>query len=215
MNKPLPVRRSNQRVARRAPEVARQEILDAAALFLETRPFGELNIGRLMEMTQIGRSAFYVYFPDIESLVQALLDEVVSEVRSYNAEWRQAESYYDDAMDAALTNIINLWMRRGAMFKAVFDASATYPSLAKALDGVMQAYEIDVKRLLERERAATGIVRDTDIEVAPFLVRACQAYLRSRVGSDGCADPLMVQRTLRAMWQRILFPQHFMPVKTN
>ena len=201
--KPKPAPR--QRAPRRAPEAVRQEIIDAAAWFLENRPFGELTVGKLMEHTKISRPAFYIYFQDIESLVGVVVDGIVAEVRSYNARWVRAQTDPEQAMTGALTDIVNLWVRKGAMFSAILDAAIVYPTLTSAVDGVMAAYESDIRHLLKREREAGRAAFDDDGEVATFLVRATQAYLRNRHGADGFADPLKVHATLRAMWQRILY----------
>ena len=108
-------------------------------------------------------------------------------------------------MTGALTDIVNLWVRKGAMFSAILDAAIVYPALSVAVDGVMAAYQSDIRHLLARERKAGRATFEDDGEVAAFLVCATQAYLRNRHGANGFADPLKVHATLREMWQRIVY----------
>lgn len=51
-------------------------ILSAAMEFLKSRPFRDLTVGILMADTGCKRSAFYQYFNDLHSLMEALLDRV-------------------------------------------------------------------------------------------------------------------------------------------
>ena len=55
---------------RRTPEEAKFEIVQVARKFLSKQPFRELTVGKLMERTQIGRSAFYAYFTDVYDLAR-------------------------------------------------------------------------------------------------------------------------------------------------
>jgi len=203
--------RPGKRVARRSPEVARQEILDAAAWFLEHRPFSELTAGRLMEHTKISRSAFYVYFKDIEQLIEALVAGVITELREYGAQWAQQEQNQATALTSLLNNVVNLWIRRGPMFATVLDAAQIYPALAKSVQVAVAQNEAQIARMIASARSHDETASDTDIETASFLLLATQAYLKSRLGTGTNADPLKVHRTLQKMWQRILYPGQAKP----
>jgi AcrR family transcriptional regulator len=56
--------------------VTRSAILDAGHEFLETRPFRDLTVGKLMAQTQYSRPTFYLYFNDLHGFMEAVLDEV-------------------------------------------------------------------------------------------------------------------------------------------
>ena len=54
----------------------RAAILNAALDFLWSRPFREMTIASLMAQTDVGRSAFYQYFKDLQEVMETLLDNV-------------------------------------------------------------------------------------------------------------------------------------------
>jgi TetR/AcrR family transcriptional regulator, ethionamide resistance regulator len=193
-------------VARRAPEVARQEILDAAAYLLHRLPFREISIGDLMEHTKIGRSAFYVYFKDIYAVVDELMAGVRDEVLAYAETWKTEDMPSDQALRAFLADTVNMWVVQGQMISAIMDASVESPEVEKTFAGVMDIYQGVLKGILVREHEA-GQIRSMDFdEIAAVLVIGTNAYLKARMGHGGRrGDPLKVVATLQEVWSRTIY----------
>ncbi|HKY90874.1 MAG TPA: TetR/AcrR family transcriptional regulator [Nevskiaceae bacterium] len=191
---------------RRPPEIARREILDAAAQFLRTRPFRELKIGELMEQTKIGRSAFYVYFNDVYELVEALIEEIEAEVVATIRSWSEESQDPRKGLRAVLSSVVNLWVMRGPLLSGLFDAAAGDQRVEVALQRVLDHYDVAVTATLQQEMAA-GLTRPIHCdEMATALVRGSQAYLKQRLGHNGLKDPLKVLGTLEAMWIHTIYP---------
>jgi len=202
---PRPRARSAKRVSRRPPQVARQEILDAAAYLLHRQPFREISIGDLMEHTKIGRSAFYVYFKDIYAVVDELVAGVRDEVLSYVDIWSAETTAPADALRTFLTDTVNLWAVRGQMMSAVMDAAVESPEVAESFAGMMTIYQDVLKGILVREHKA-GRVRLMDFEeIAAVLVIATTAYLRTRLGHGGRRDSLKAIATLQDLWSHTIY----------
>lgn len=195
------------RVARRSPEAARQEILDAAAACLTRHPFRELSVGLLMSHTQIGRSAFYVYFKDIYAVVEALMESIRDQELAYLAAWTRDDVAPQAALRQVLADTVNLWTVHGPMIAAMVDASADDERLEAMFAGVTAAYRQAVTGILRREREA-GRIADIDYdEIATALVIGAQAYLKARLGHGGRRDPLKVAETLQAIWLSAIYGQ--------
>ena len=64
---------------RRSPEVAEQEIIDAAEELLRERPFRELTVDEVMRRTELSRPSFYVYFRDRHHLVLKVVERLTAE----------------------------------------------------------------------------------------------------------------------------------------
>ena len=199
---------STHRQASRLPgaEVARQEILDAAAYLLHRQPFREISIGDLMEHTKIGRSAFYVYFKDIYAVVDELVREISDEILTYVEGWSAEATAPDEALRAFVADTVNLWAVRGPMMSAIIDASVASPELERTFAGMMDIYQGALKRLLIREHEA-GRIRSMDFdETAAILVIGTTAYLKARLGHGGRrADPLKVVATLQNLWSHTIY----------
>ncbi len=203
---PKPRARTARRVARRAPEVARQEILDAAAYLLHRQPFRDISIGDLMEHTKIGRSAFYVYFKDIYAVVDALVAGIRDEILTYVEGWSAEATAPDEALRTFVADIVNLWAVHGPMMSAIIDASVASPELERTFAAMIDIYEEVLKGILIREHKA-GRVRSMDFdETSAILVIGTTAYLKARLGHGGRrADPLKVLATLQDLWSHTIY----------
>ena len=108
---------------RRSIEAGRREILDAAAAFLAERPFRTLTVGRLMERSGIGRSAFYFYFRDLYQVVEALLREAQQEILQAALPWIEGRGSAAAALRETMARGTELWVRRGAMLREITNAA--------------------------------------------------------------------------------------------
>lgn len=195
-----------RRRVRRAPEIARREILDAAAQFLQTRSFRDLTIGALMERTEIGRSAFYAYFNDVNDLVEALIDEIESEVVAAMQSWGGETEEPGTGLRAVLSSTVNLWILKGPMLSGLIDAAAGDLRVEAAFRRVIAHYESVIATILRREMAA-GLTRPIHCdEMATALVQGSQTYLKERLGHNGQKDPLKVLATLETIWVHTIYP---------
>ena len=76
---------------RRTPEEARQEIIDVARAYISKNGFRGLTVDKLMQGTEIGRSAFYVYFASIPELAAVFVHEISAKIEAASASW-----YHDE-----------------------------------------------------------------------------------------------------------------------
>ena len=202
---PAPRARTAKRVARRSPDVARQEIVDAAAYFLHRRPFREISVGDLMSHTKIGRSAFYAYFKDIHAVVEELMNGIRDQVLEYFGTWNAADLPPTEALKRVVADTVNLWAVSGPMIAAMIDASAGDQRLEDMLGEITGIYRKTVAEILTRDLAA-GRIRQMDCEeMATLLVIGTQAYLKARLGHTGRRDPLRVSATLQDLWIHTIY----------
>ena len=197
--------RTGKRVARRSPEVARQEIIDAAAYFLHQRPFREISIGDLMSHTKIGRSAFYAYFKDIYGVVEELVNGIRDQVLDYFKVWSAADLLPEEGIKLFISDTVNLWVVSGPMLAAMIDASAGDVRLERMFADLTGIYRKTVAGILHEELAA-GRIRAMDCdEMATLLIIGTQAYLKARLGHTGHRDPLKVAATLQDLWIHAIY----------
>jgi len=116
---------------RRAPQDARQEILDAASQLIAERPLSEVTVGAIMERTTLSRKSFYVYFRDRSELVIALVRPLRAQADAALADWAGAVDAVR-AGRAALRAAAGLYRQHGTIMRALFWSSAEDPDLAAA-----------------------------------------------------------------------------------
>jgi AcrR family transcriptional regulator len=116
---------------RRAPQDARQEILDAARQLIAERPMHEVTVLAIMERTTLSRKSFYVYFRDRSELIIALVRPLRAHADAALERWTEAADPVE-AGRAALRAAASLYRQHGTIMRALFWASADDPDLAVA-----------------------------------------------------------------------------------
>src|SRR5512146_2755033 len=108
---------------RRAPQDARQEILDATRQLIAERPMHEVTVLAIMERTTLSRKSFYVYFRDRSELIVALVRPLRAQADEALARWADAADPIQ-AGRAALRAAASLYREHGTIMRALFWASA-------------------------------------------------------------------------------------------
>ena len=80
----------------------RAAILNAALEFLWSHPFREMTIASLMAETDVGRSAFYQHFKDLEEVMEYLLEMVQTEIFDAANGWITCEDNPAAALSDAM-----------------------------------------------------------------------------------------------------------------
>jgi AcrR family transcriptional regulator len=190
---------------RRPPEVARQEILDATAYLLTRNPFRDLTIADIMNRTEIGRSAFYVYFKDIYAVVEALLVQIRDQELQFLNSWAEQELGSPEGVRVVVDNTVNLWATQGPMISAMMDAAASDARIEAAFDELTAAYSAVIARSLRREQAAGRVRKMNCEEIADLLVIGTQTYLKVKLGApDASANAAELSAALFDAWSHAI-----------
>jgi AcrR family transcriptional regulator len=188
---------------RRAPEDARQEILDAARRLIAERPLHEVTVMAIMERTTLSRKSFYVYFRDRSELITALVRPLRAGADAALAHWTGAADPVA-AGRAALRAAAGMYREHGTILRALFWASAGDPELAAARHDLTEPV-IDTA-----VRAISPIAADPDPErlratVRPLVTMNVHSLLA--LPSDATDTELdEFVDTLASIWERATLP---------
>jgi AcrR family transcriptional regulator len=188
---------------RRAPDDARQEILDAARRLIAERPLHEVTVMAIMERTTLSRKSFYVYFRDRSELITALVRPLRAGADAALAHWTGAADPVA-AGRAALRAAAGMYREHGTILRALFWASAGDPELAAARHDLTEPV-IDTA-----VRAISPIAADPDPErlratVRPLVTMNVHSLLAlPSDATDSELDELV--DTLASIWERATLP---------
>jgi AcrR family transcriptional regulator len=188
---------------RRAPEDARQEILDAARRLIAERPLHEVTVMAIMERTTLSRKSFYVYFRDRSELITALVRPLRAGADAALAHWTGAADPVA-AGRAALRAAAGMYREHGTILRALFWASAGDPELAAARHDLTEPV-IDTA-----VRAISPIAADPDPQrlratVRPLVTMNVHSLLAMPSdATDTDLDELV--DTLASIWERATLP---------
>ena len=197
------VQRTRRRQLR---EQTRQQILDAAQLFLRERSFRELNVDAVMSLTGHTRTVFYRHFDDVPSLVLALIAEVGAELVEVGQEWAQTERVGPDEARKRLSLFVDFYVRNGPLVSAVAEAAHHDDEVERAYDAMVESFIALTANAIEA-RVNSGELEPLDApEIARALVRMLNGYLDDSLGKEPGTDPDRVLETIWTIWTRTLFP---------
>ena len=197
------VQRTKRRQLR---EQTRQQILDAAQLFLRERSFRELNVDAVMSLTGHTRTVFYRHFDDVPSLVLALIAEVGAELVEVGQEWAQTERVGPDEARKRLSLFVDFYVRNGPLVSAVAEAAHHDDEVERAYDAMVESFIALTANAIEA-RVNSGELEPLDApEIARALVRMLNGYLDDSLGKEPGTDPDRVLETIWTIWTRTLFP---------
>jgi TetR/AcrR family transcriptional regulator, ethionamide resistance regulator len=188
---------------RRAPQDARQEILDATRQLIAERPVHEVTVLAIMGRTTLSRKSFYVYFRDRSELILALVRPLRVQADAALEEWGQATEPVP-AGRAALHAAARLYRQHGPLLRALFWASADDPDLAAARRGLTAPIIETAVRVIgpvaadrDPERLRATVSALVTMNVHSLLALSADA-------TDAELDQLV--DTLAGIWERATLP---------
>jgi AcrR family transcriptional regulator len=191
------------RAHRRANEEA---ILDATETLLRARPYRDLSIDDVMASTGLTRTAFYRYFPDLESVLLRLVDDIGSELTIATRRWIEADPADGRAalVEAGL-GLARASQSHGQVLAAFADAAAVNPDVDDAWRGVIGGFVDDnIARLTDLRNHGISTLEHPE-QTARALVWMTERYLLETYGRGGGLPADVVAETLAEIWYRVLF----------
>jgi TetR/AcrR family transcriptional regulator, ethionamide resistance regulator len=190
---------------RRTPEVAEQEILNAAEELLRQRPFRDLTVDEVMRRTELSRPSFYVYFRDRHHLILRIVERLGGEHQDIADLWYGRSGTGPEQIREAVAETVAVWERDGPVLHALADAAADDPDVELAHRAIMDASISSAARHIESQMAAGAMLPVDPLETARALSIMTDRYLVATLGRNPIAKPEVVVETLSTIWIRTLY----------
>jgi AcrR family transcriptional regulator len=178
-------------------------ILDGAESLIEQRAFAEISVEDVMAATALGRTAFYRYFHDLESVVERLMERLIDEMWSASVDW-----YFSDdplaPLDDAIRRFAAVYRDHGRVMQAFEDAARGGSDLRsrwnESLATMVGPLKTHLLRLILMGRAA-AIHPEETIDALAMLT---ERYLLSVYGQSSDVDIEVPTTVLLQVWTRTL-----------
>lgn len=195
--------RPGPRQARR--EATTRTIMDAVETLLANRPYGDLRVEDVMAESGLTRTAFYRYFPDLESVLLALLETVRAEITEAANLWLQLDTDPDEGIHQAATGLARVWSRHRALLLAFSDAATSGSRVQEAWHELIDAFRAPVVRRFDDliRRGRTSMTNPA--ETARALVWMNERYLFETFARNRDVTVDEAAATIGEIWRRVLF----------
>jgi AcrR family transcriptional regulator len=195
---------------RRTPEEARREIIDVARAYISKHGFKNLTVEKLMRGTEIGRSAFYVYFGSINELAALFVHELSTKIESAGADWFRDQGDPIHQIHETLRSGVEFWEANGPMIRALEEASWHDDHLRAAFrDEIGMRPIVQTTEVILRDQAKGRIGPMDAREVSVALNRLNMTYLNDRFGNprrkSKPADKEKALEVLERVWTATLY----------
>src|SRR3954468_7604353 len=121
------------------PKDSEREILEAAEQLLRELPFREITVEAVMSRTGLKRPAFYVHFRDRHDLVLRIVAEIGDELFEMSDLWFKGDDPLTGAR-AALEGLVEVYVRHGAVLRALSDAAGADEQVEQAYRALVQEF---------------------------------------------------------------------------
>ena len=192
-----------QSAAQERRAATERAIVDAAESLIEQRPYADISVEDVMAATGLGRTAFYRYFPDLDSVVERLMARLVDEIGAASAEWILSEDPLEPLADA-VRRLVLVYRDHGRVLQAFEDAAragtelrAKWNELLGSMVGPLKSHLL---RLMSAGRAHVVLPEQTIDALAIFTER----YLLSVYGTGDEMDIEWPAVVLLQVWTRTL-----------
>jgi AcrR family transcriptional regulator len=196
-----------RRRRRPSPDVARQEILEAARAMLLSRPPREVTVRAIMNATGLARPSFYDHFDRRGALVIELVQPVMAANRAVIDAWPESPADPRAALADVTTALLAVWREHGALLAALAEAAQVDADAAAAYAQFSVDSIARVASKIEGELEAGSISGLDAAETATALVLMNRSYLMTRLLSPGPPSDDVLVRTLVEVWHRTLWPE--------
>jgi AcrR family transcriptional regulator len=189
----------------RKSDRTRKAILDGALELLWSRPFRDLTVSELMEVTGTSRSAFYRYFDDLYALMETLLLSLEEDIFEVAAPWFSLEGNPVDTLRESLTGLVRVCYEQGPILRAVSDASTIDERLENVWSAFLNQFDDAVTANIEAQQHE-GVIQPFSARPAAVALNRMDAYmLVNAFGRHPRHNPELVLEAISRIWISTLY----------
>ena len=179
-------------------------IFQAIETLLADRPFRDLTVEDVMATTGMGRTAFYRYFPDLDTVLLRRLAQIDVELDEACDAWLHPDGDPETGLADAALGLAEVFRAHAPLLQALADAAASGEldrAWRETVEGFVEPATERIVHLCEIGRCSL----ERPDQTARALVWMTERYLLESYRDDRDFDPLVASQTLAQIWHRTLF----------
>jgi AcrR family transcriptional regulator len=123
-------------------ERTRAEIVNAVLDFTWSRPFADMTVTALMDLTSSSRSTFYAHFNDLHEPMEAVLDLLKHEIFDAVRPWLAGVGDPVRLISETIAALMRVCFERGPFLKAISDAAASDARFERGWESFLGEFDV-------------------------------------------------------------------------
>lgn len=186
-------------------ERTRAQIVNAVLEFTWSRPFSEMTIPLLMQLTGSSRSTFYVHFNDLHEPMEAVLELLKMEIFDAVQPWLVGVGDPVELISETIEALIRVGYQRGPFLKSISDAAAHDARFEKAWEGFLGEFDIAGAARIRADQEQ-GIIGEFDPDPVVYALNRMNARtIVTKFGNRPRRPPKPVIDALARIWISTLY----------
>lgn len=196
---------------RRAPEIARREIIEASRIEIEESADGKISVSAIMRRVGMRQSNFYHYFQSLDEVILELLLDLEADVKDAVDPWlngRQSSVNSREDTIAHLTSMLSAGRKHRKVLSAAMRAtnsSETVYTLWKSR--ILDVYFDQAKVFIEKQVSEGRSHVSDPASAAKALVLMNFGAWMDDLWRDDPTDTTELGRTVGAIWNDVIYGQ--------
>jgi len=180
-------------------------IFEATEAFLAEHPYRDLTVEGVIAPTGLGRTAFYRYFPDLETVLLRRLAQIDAELNEATDRWLETDTDPEAGLLEAAVALATVYCRHAPLLRAFSEAAAAGAEVEEAWRTLVETFVTQATARIEGlvERGVVAVERPN--ESARALVGMTESYLLDTFGRGIGVDVEVAAATVAQIWYRALF----------
>ena len=179
--------------------------MDALEQLLDDRSFLDVRVEDVMSTAGLTRTAFYRYFPDLESVLLAWIEIIGAGFTEAADRFLSFDVDPDEGLLAATTGLAQVWDRHRRLMRAISDAATTGSRVQLAWHDLVESFLVPVEeRIADLTRRGRTVLTNR-AETARALVWMNERYFVETFARDLDTSIDTAASTLAEIWRRVLF----------
>jgi len=163
-----PAKKQRDGERQRAAALTKARVLRAAGTVFGKRGYNDATIAEIVELAEVSRGTFYLYFEDKEEVFAKLVSQVLVDMFALSTATYEPGTLRD-RVEASTRLYLTTFKKHRDVLRSLFAVSSFKPKIAKLHASLRRQFIHRIQRHLDRN-VARGLVAPMDTQVAAYAM---------------------------------------------
>ena len=149
----------------RSPELTEARILQAAEKVFGDNGYANATIAEVVELAQVSRGAFYLYFDNKDDVFKTLVARVIADL--FEVTTQRSSGSIRNRVETSTRNYLEAFLRHRQVLRCLFEVSNSDAEMARLHNEFRARFIERIRRHLERN-IALGLCHKMDARIASY-----------------------------------------------